>query len=99
MIVLPRVPTRGLPLSAGLLLGLGLGGFFDGIVRWQCHDVVRADGRLNHKAALPAPWSRSHAVALRALNRCRALLVSTRLGVSMRLLRAQNSALREHSPQ
>ncbi len=28
-------PTRSFPLSAGLLLGLGLGGFFDGIVLHQ----------------------------------------------------------------
>lgn len=32
---LERRPTRNFPLSSGLLLGLGLGGFFDGIVLHQ----------------------------------------------------------------
>ncbi|MCW1411851.1 DUF2243 domain-containing protein [Rhizobium sp. 1AS11] len=32
---LERRPIRSFPLSAGLLLGLGLGGFFDGIVLHQ----------------------------------------------------------------
>ena len=39
--------TRGFPLSAGLLLGLGLGGFFDGIVLHQLlqwHHLVTSAG-------------------------------------------------------
>jgi uncharacterized membrane protein len=35
MIGIERRPIRSFPLSAGLLLGLGLGGFFDGIVLHQ----------------------------------------------------------------
>ncbi|MFP3547502.1 DUF2243 domain-containing protein [Rhizobium sp. SIMBA_035] len=35
MIGMERRPARSFPLSAGLLLGLGLGGFFDGIVLHQ----------------------------------------------------------------
>ena len=35
MIGIERRPTRSFPLSAGLLLGLGIGGFFDGIVLHQ----------------------------------------------------------------
>lgn len=30
-----RPPSRGFPLSSGILLGLGLGGFFDGIALHQ----------------------------------------------------------------
>ena len=37
--VAPR-PDRSFPLSAGLLFGLGLGGFFDGIVLINCSNGI-----------------------------------------------------------
>ena len=40
-------PSRGFPLAGGLLLGLGLGGFFDGIVLHQLlqwHHLVTSAG-------------------------------------------------------
>ncbi len=55
---------RDFPISAGLLFGLGLGGFFDGIVLHQVlqwREIARIE---SYYARFPRPWQPAWACAV-----------------------------------